>query len=201
MAPTSSPSSSQAMPTFIGTGITVWDQNHATLSFRHDFQVIAWLPVLVFAASVPDWYCYYRYSAVCLFSDLCSGAFCQPSPEFRSATAATAAAAVPTAAAAAAAPTASGAGVGLEPGAQQQPRAESCRQRLRKVGVRLIIYEESRRYFRSIFVRGKNPYCGSDPHYWYFLLLGGRIRIRTSSWIRARIQIEPDYVYYLHLKL
>ncbi len=81
------------------------------------------------------------YSAVCLFFDLYSGAFCQPGPEFRSATAATAA--VPTAAttAVAAAPTAaSGAGVGLEPGAQQQPRAESCRQRLRKVGVRLPHY-------------------------------------------------------------
>jgi hypothetical protein len=81
------------------------------------------------------WFSY--YSAVCLFSDLYSGAFCQPCPEFRSATAATA---VPTATAAAAATAASGAGVGLEPGAQQQPRAESCRQRLREVGVRLPHY-------------------------------------------------------------
>ncbi len=85
-------------------------------------------------------FCWFRYySAVCLFSDPYSGASCQPCPEFRSATAATAtaAAAVPTATAA---PTTAGAGVGLEPGAQQQPRAESCCQRLREVGARLPYY-------------------------------------------------------------
>jgi hypothetical protein len=83
-------------------------------------------------------FCWFSYSsAVCLFSDLHSGTFCQPCPEFRSSTAA--AATVPTTAAAptATAAAAPGAGVGLEPGAQQQPRAESCRQRLREVGVRL----------------------------------------------------------------